>query len=86
MTSIIDIVYNEVENPCVFKLVFQRNEMLLEDVDKGQCKLWVIAITKGKQAFSTLCLCVCVSQHTHTQTYTYTLGLKRMTNLTFRIS
>jgi len=48
LTSIVDIVYNEDENPLAFKLVFHKSEMLLEDVDKRQCQLWVIAITKGK--------------------------------------
>ena len=47
LTNIGDIVYNEEENPFAFKLVFKQAEMLLEDVNKLHCKLWVIAITTG---------------------------------------
>lgn len=47
LTSIVDIVYNEEENPIAFKLQFEKSEILLEAHNKRDCQLWVKAITKG---------------------------------------
>ena len=47
LTSIVDIVYNEEENPVAFKLQFQKSEILLEAGNKRDCELWVKTITKG---------------------------------------
>ena len=47
LTSIYDIVYNETENPTVFKLQFKKSEILLEARDKLDCQLWIKAIKKG---------------------------------------
>jgi len=47
LTSIVDIVYNEEENPNAFKLEFKNSEILLEAQNKLDCELWVKIITKG---------------------------------------
>lgn len=49
LTSIMAIVYEEEKNPKprVFKLVFQKSEMLLEASDEHNCILWVNAIKRG---------------------------------------
>ena len=54
LATIIDIVYDEAEDPFIFKLVFEQSEMLLESPDMFQCKLWVMAIRKGN-IFCFLC-------------------------------
>ena len=57
LTTIIDIVYNEAEDPFVFKLVFEHSVMLLESPDMFECKLWVMAIRKG----NIICFMLCSS-------------------------
>ena len=47
LTSIINIVYDENDNPIVFKLEFQKIEVILEAHDPTKCKQWVEAIKKG---------------------------------------
>ena len=47
LTSIVDIVYKEKENPVAFKLEFMKSEILLEALNKRDCELWVKTITKG---------------------------------------
>ena len=47
LISIINIVYDEIENPIVFKLEFQKIEVILEAHDIIKCKEWVEAIVKG---------------------------------------
>ena len=57
LTSIYDIVYNEKENPDVFKLQFRKSEILLEARNKRECELWVIAITKGDTISILIAVC-----------------------------
>lgn len=52
LTSIVDIIYDEIDNPMEFKLIFQNSEVVLEAHDHGSCKQWVENIKKGKY---TLC-------------------------------
>ena len=47
LTSIIEIVYNEKENPRGFILQFGRSEILLEARDKFDCQIWVKYIQEG---------------------------------------
>ena len=47
LTSIIEIVYNEKENPIGFILQFERSEILLEAHDKLDCQIWVKYIQEG---------------------------------------
>ena len=47
LTSIVDIIHDEKENPKAFKLQFQKSEILLEAHNKRDCELWVKTITKG---------------------------------------
>ena len=47
LTSIVEIVHNEEENPIAFILQFEKSEILLEAHNKLDCQLWVKAIQKG---------------------------------------
>ena len=47
LTSIIDVIYNEQNNPLEFKLVFQNDELILEAPDQHSCKKWVERIEEG---------------------------------------
>ena len=51
LTSIVEIVYNEMDNPVEFKLVFQRTEVILEARDRKSCEQWVENIRKGKHSY-----------------------------------
>ena len=48
LTSIIDIIYKEQNNPLEFKLVFQNDEVILEAPSQHKCKKWVEHIEEGK--------------------------------------
>ena len=48
LTSIVDIIYDEIDNPIEFKLVFQKTEVILEAHDHRSCKQWVENVKKGK--------------------------------------
>ena len=47
LTSIIDIIYNEYNNPLEFKLVFQNSELILEAPNQQNCMQWVEHIREG---------------------------------------
>lgn len=47
LTSIIDIIYNEYNNPLEFKLVFQNAEVILEAPNQQNCMQWVEHIREG---------------------------------------
>ena len=47
LTSIVNIIYHDSENPVAFKLEFQKIEVTLEACDQIECIKWVDAIRKG---------------------------------------
>ena len=52
LTSIVHVVYDETENPAMFKLELQKIEVILEARNQTDCKQWVEAIKKGIQMYS----------------------------------
>ena len=61
LTSIIDIIYDEADNPVEFKLVFQKNILILEAHNVGSCKQWVENIQKGINTHNHTYICNCIA-------------------------
>ena len=61
LTSIVEIVHNEEENPITFILQFEKSEILLKAHDKLDCRLWVKEIREGIVIYSYSYVASCYS-------------------------